>query len=105
PTANIDVSGLVVPPNGVYAIHCCIGHHSHRAVLNIGQRPTVQSAAPELRVEAHLLDFSRDLYGQELEITFVQKLREEQKFPSLDDLRAQIQRDIAAAGALFAGGA
>lgn len=97
PTANIDVGGLVIPPNGVYAIHA----HRHRAVLNIGWRPTVQSPTPELRVEAHLLDFAGDLYGQELELTFVEKLRDEQKFPSVDALKTQIKSDIEHAMRLF----
>jgi riboflavin kinase / FMN adenylyltransferase len=102
PTANIDATGLVVPPSGVYAVHCSTAGKSHRAVLNIGYRPTLQSPAPELRVEAHLLDYNGDLYEQELEITFIDKLRAEQKFPSLDHLREQIAQDIRAARALFA---
>src|SRR5438034_2172151 len=77
PTANIDVTGLVVPPAGVYAVHCAVDGQSHRAVLNIGYRPTLKNPAPELRVEAHLLDFTGDLYGQEVETSFVEKLREE----------------------------
>ena len=65
--------------------------------MNIGTRPTVRDATPELRVEAHLLDFSGELYGQELEITFIDKIRDEQKFPSLEALKEQIARDLAAA--------
>jgi riboflavin kinase / FMN adenylyltransferase len=101
PTANVDAAGLVVPPTGVYAVHCAVAGTAHRGVLNIGYRPTLPSAAPELRVEAHLLDFNGDLYGQELEITFIDKLRDEQKFPSLEELREQIGKDISAARALF----
>jgi riboflavin kinase/FMN adenylyltransferase len=101
PTANLDVTGLVLPPNGVYAIHVLARGKTHRAVLNIGVRPTLQSPAPELHVEAHLLDFNADLYGQELELSFVRWLRDEQKFPALDALRQQIARDIAAARRLF----
>ena len=102
PTANIDISGLVVPPGGVYAVHSTVSGQSHRAVLNIGYRPTLQNPKPELRVEAHLLDFDGDLYGQEIETTFVEKLREERKFPSLDALRDQIAADIQIARSLFA---
>lgn len=101
PTANIDASGLVLPPNGVYAIHALVSGKGHRAVLNVGFRPTLQSATPQLRVEAHLLDFSGDLYGQEMEITFVEKLRDEQKFSSVDALREQICKDIESAIELF----
>jgi riboflavin kinase/FMN adenylyltransferase len=71
-------------------------------VLNVGYRPTVASAAPELRVEAHLLETDAPLYGQPLEITFVQRLRDEIRFPSLSALRDQIARDITAARTYFA---
>jgi riboflavin kinase/FMN adenylyltransferase len=95
PTANLDVTGLVLPPNGVYAGLARVGTNSRHVALNIGFRPTVISAAPQLRVEAHLLDFSGDLYGQELEIEVGDRLRDEKKFASAMELRAQIGRDIA----------
>ena len=101
PTANIDTTGLVLPPNGVYAVHAHVRGKSYRAALNIGYRPTLVNPLPQLRVEAHLLDFDGDLRGQEMEISFVEKLREEQKFPSLDALRIQITRDLEAARQLF----
>jgi riboflavin kinase/FMN adenylyltransferase len=101
PTANIDFAGLITPPTGVYAAHAYVQKKMHRAVLNLGHRPTLKNPTPELRVEAHLLDFEGDLYGQELEITFVSKLREERKFNSLTELRQQIQRDISEAQRQF----
>jgi riboflavin kinase/FMN adenylyltransferase len=101
PTANLDVRNLVVPPNGVYAVHAFVSRRQHRAVVNIGTRPTLQSPEPRLQVEVHLLDFSGDLYDQEVEIALVAKLRDEQRFPTRDALRAQIQSDIAAAEELF----
>jgi riboflavin kinase/FMN adenylyltransferase len=61
----------------------------------------VQPEQPEVRVEVHLLDFNSDLYGQELEIIFVEKLRDETRFPSLDALKQQIALDIAHARTLF----
>ena len=94
PTANLDATGLVLPPHGVYAVLAEAGGKTYRAVLNIGLRPTLQNANPQLRVEAHLLDFGGELYGQELEVAFVDKLRGEIKFPSLAELRQQIARDI-----------
>jgi len=94
PTANLDMAGLVLPPNGVYAGLTNVGKATHRVVLNIGFRPTMASSAPPLRVEAHLLDFKGDLYGQELEITFAARLRDEKKFASAAALREQIARDI-----------
>lgn len=101
PTANLEVGGLLVPPHGVYAAHASVRGGLHRAAVNIGLRPTVGSPVPELRVEAHLLDFQDDLYGQELKLTFVAKLRDEMKFPSLDALREQIARDVALVRSTF----
>jgi riboflavin kinase/FMN adenylyltransferase len=94
PTANLDVAGLILPPGGVYAAHAEAGGRNYRAVLNIGFRPTIAQPQPQLRVEAHLLDFSGDLYGQELELFFVEKLRDEKKFGSVEELRRQIACDI-----------
>ena len=94
PTANLDATGLVLPPHGVYAVLAEVEGKTHRAVLNIGLRPTLQNPNPQLQVEAHLIDFAGELYGQELELAFVDKLRAERKFGSLAELRAQIARDI-----------
>ena len=101
PTANLATPGLLLPPNGVYAAHAAVGGKSFRAVLNIGLRPTLAQPAAQPRVEVHLLDFAGELYGEEMEITFAAKLRDEKKFTSLDELQAQITRDIAQAGKLF----
>ncbi len=101
PTANLNTAGLLLPPTGVYAVHAEAGGKVHRAVLNIGYRPTLQNPTPQMRVEAHLLDFTGDLYHRELEIIFVGKLREEQKFASVEDLKRQITRDIEQAHRLF----
>lgn len=101
PTANLDVTGLILPPNGVYTVHAQVRGQTHRAVVNIGLRPTLQNPEPQLRVEAHLLDFKDDLYGEEMEITFLEKLRDEKKFPSLTALKEQIVLDIAEARSQF----
>jgi riboflavin kinase/FMN adenylyltransferase len=100
PTANLDVPGRILPPNGVYAAHADTSAMSHRAVVNIGVRPTVGDAIMR-RVETHLLDFDGDLYGQQLEITFAQRLRDEKKFASLDELKHQIAADITVARQWF----
>jgi riboflavin kinase / FMN adenylyltransferase len=97
PTANLDVTGLALPPGGVYAAQAIAEGCTHHAAVNIGTRPTVSAVAPQLRVEAHLLDFDGDLYGQEIEIIFGDKLRDERKFSSVGELKAQIARDIAEA--------
>lgn len=101
PTANVDTSGLVIPPHGVYAAHVEFEARSYQAVVNIGCRPTLNSPAPAVRVEAHLLNFSEDLYGRTVELAFLDKLREEQKFGSLAELQEQIAKDITAARQLF----
>ena len=101
PTANLDITDLCTPPNGVYAAHAEVNGSPHRAAVNIGLRPTVAEAEPTLHVEAHLLDFEGDLYGEVLTLTFVGKLRDEKPFDSLDALKAQIEKDIVQARYLF----
>jgi len=95
PTANLDVPNRVLPPHGVYAAGAKFNGRYYRVALDIGVRPTV-AAGPQLRVEAHLLDFDGDLYGAELEVEIEAKLREEQRFDSVAGLREQIARDVAA---------
>ena len=95
PTANLDATGLILPPNGVYSGCAKLKEQLYRVALNIGLRPTVASAAPQLRVEAHLLDFDGVLYGEELEVEIGEKLRDEKKFASATELREQIARDSA----------
>jgi len=94
PTANLDICGLVLPPNGVYAARARVQGRFHAVVLNIGFRPTLKNPTPQLQVEAHLPGYDGNLHGQELEVTFVGKLRDEQRFPSLEALKAQIAQDI-----------
>ncbi len=96
PTANLDIAKLVLPPNGVYAGCAKVAGKFYRVALNVGLRPTVAVAQPQLRVEAHLLDFSGDLYGTELELEVGDQLRTEKKFSSVAELQAQIARDVAA---------
>jgi len=96
PTANLDAANLILPPNGVYAAGTKFKGQYYRVALNIGTRPTVAAAQPQLRVEAHLLDFSGELYGVELELELGAKLRDERRFGSPAELREQIARDVAA---------
>lgn len=103
PTANLAVAGLNLPPNGVYAGRTRVGDRDYLVALNLGRRPTLGNPQPVLRVEAHLLDFSGDLYGQDLEVEVGPRLREEQKFASLGELKQQINRDVARIRALAAG--
>jgi riboflavin kinase/FMN adenylyltransferase len=94
PTANLDLNGQILPPNGVYAAETGIGPARYLAAVNLGTRPTV-SGSGKTRVEAHLLDFKGDLYGQEVELTLRRRLRGEERFGSLAALQSQIARDIA----------
>lgn len=94
PTANIDVTGLCLPPLGVYAVQLIHHNKPMNAVANLGMAPTVRSDNKPL-LEIHLLDHSIDLYGQQVEVVFFQYLRSEQKFPSIQHLQAQIQQDVA----------
>lgn len=103
PTANLHVSGLILPPPGVYAVWARFGARTAPAVFNLGFRPTGENPGPSLHAEAHLIDTDVDLYGCDIEIQFVQRLRDERRFASTDGLRDQIARDIAAARALLCG--
>lgn len=98
PTANIKVwEGYALPANGVYAGWAKLGDERFMAVTNIGVRPTF--GGDDITVEAHLLDFDRDIYNEQLTITFESRLRPEQKFPNIEALKGQIQQDVLAARA------
>jgi riboflavin kinase/FMN adenylyltransferase len=103
PTANLDATGLALPPNGVYVAHIVLRNRTLRAVVNVGFRPTLQLPASQVRVEAHLLDFDEEISGEELEILFLERLRDEKAFPSLAELKAQIGRDVERARLCFQG--
>ncbi len=100
PTANLATRNDLIPPRGVYATVARAGLSLHRSVTNIGIRPTF-GGPPDTVIETHLLDFSGDLYGQTLRLYFVQRLRDERTFASVDALRAQIEADCVVARTLF----
>jgi len=100
PTANICTSNELVPPNGVYATTAIIGGVVWPSITNIGTRPTVDSSG-RITVETHVFDFDRDLYGSTIRVAFVQRLRDERAFESLDALKAQIAQDCSRARVLF----
>jgi riboflavin kinase/FMN adenylyltransferase len=99
PTANVQTDRFPLVPLGVYACRAEIDGQAHGAVVNIGMRPTFGATAPT--VEAHLLDFTGDLYRRRIRLTFVDRLREERKFPSVEALVEQIRADAAAARLRF----
>ena len=95
PTANVAADRPLLVPPGVYACRFHDGAASYGAVVNAGVRPTFQEKV--FTLEAHVLDFSGDLYGHRARLDFVARLREERKFSNVDDLKAQIAADTAAA--------
>lgn len=93
PTANLAIwDELLLPANGVYATIAEVGEQRFVAATNVGIRPTVNGR--DRTIEAHLLDFSGDLYGQELRLTFLHHIRPELKFSGIDALKAQIASDV-----------
>ena len=95
PTANLETDGFQLPPDGVYAVLVRIGEKTFAGVANLGVRPTV-SRGDKRMLEVHLLAFEGDLYGLEIEVEFLRFVREEKKFGSMEELREQIGRDVAA---------
>lgn len=102
PTANVALDpDLLVPANGVYVCRAHLGGQDLPAVASIGVRPTIASDQPRW-VEVFLLDFEGDLYGRELGVSFLDRLRPEERFASVDALVDQMHRDVAAARAVLA---
>jgi riboflavin kinase/FMN adenylyltransferase len=102
PTANIEPSDdYVIPKKGVYAVRCRVNGHQYNAVMNIGTKPTFTENGVKQTLEAHLFDFDQSIYNQEIEVEFVQYLRQEQKFASVDQLIQQIHQDAAEAKSLL----
>jgi riboflavin kinase/FMN adenylyltransferase len=101
PTANLDLDGMQLPPNGVYAVRVHREGRVYPGVANIGVRPTVDPASSKRTVEVHLFDFSEDLVGKELSLEFVKFLRREEKFSGLDALKGQIAKDCERARAIL----
>ncbi len=93
PTANILVDDLdkLIPADGVYAVNIFIHNKKYKAMLNSGYRPTVNGT--HHAIEVHVFDFNQEIYGEEITIQFVDKLREEFKFDSVDELRNQLEKD------------
>jgi riboflavin kinase/FMN adenylyltransferase len=100
PTANLCTENELMPPNGVYATTATIAGTVRRSVTNIGVRPTVDTSG-RTTVETHIFDFDRDLYGSSIRLGFVQRLRDERAFESLEALHNQIAADCGRARVLF----
>ena len=97
PTANLDIpADVLLPGDGIYAGWYVRPDHScWAAAISLGRRPTFYERADTSLLEPHLLDFDGDLYGEPARVQFVARLRDELRFESVDELKAQMARDVA----------
>jgi riboflavin kinase / FMN adenylyltransferase len=102
PTANVRPECEQLPPDGVYVVDIEVDGETWAGIANVGLRPTVEKDARERLVEAHLFNWTGELGGRDVEITFREFLRREERFPSVDALRAQIAADAAIAREVIA---
>ncbi len=101
PTANMDFWPLKkLPAVGVYATHVHLAGQVYKGITNVGYRPTFEKQT-EVNIETHILDFDRNIYGEDISLAFVDKLRNEQKFSGVDAFLAQIELDKAKARRIF----
>jgi riboflavin kinase / FMN adenylyltransferase len=100
PTANLETSNELVPPDGVYATTLEVDGIVHPGMTNIGVRPTFGDD-PQTTIETHVLGYEGDLYGRQVRLAFVQRLRDERRFDDVDALKAQIEADKRRAERLF----
>jgi riboflavin kinase/FMN adenylyltransferase len=95
PTANLETaSRSALPGTGIYAGRAHLADGPHAAAVSVGYNPTFSDDRQRVRVEAHLLDFDRDIYGQRMELELMRRLRGEERFGSVDELVAQMRRDV-----------
>lgn len=97
PTSNLDLHHEAVPPAGVYAVFVRLNKKLYKGILNIGFRPTFKKTQREKTVEAHIFDFKKNIYGKDMEVVFVKKIREERHFKHKGHLREQINKDASQA--------
>lgn len=95
PTANIEVKNenKLIPQTGVYAVKAEIENKWYNGMLNIGVRPTIAEQSHNFTVEVHILDFNRDIYGKDVRLKFIQRIRDEKKFKDVNELIEQLKRD------------
>ena len=99
PTANINPHHETLPPDGVYAVHGFLGRQDLKGVVHIGSRPTF--GQKQKSVEVHFLNFHKNIYGKEIELSFVKLLRPISCFKNAKELSIAIQNDIVSAKILF----
>jgi riboflavin kinase/FMN adenylyltransferase len=101
PTANLTVHSEQLPPTGVYAVRAAGSGDSWNGVANLGYRPTVEGGEVKRLLEVHLFGLDGEIYGEDLEVEFIEFIRPEQKFDGLKALQEQIHKDVAAARVIF----
>jgi riboflavin kinase / FMN adenylyltransferase len=100
PTANLELRTECIPPDGVYATRIVLPDGTYASITNIGMRPTFSE--PTRTFEAHIFDFNRDIYGQEVKLEMIERIRPERKFASGQELAAQIAADLKRAKEILA---
>ena len=94
PTANIKPDHEILPPFGVYAVRVRLDNRLLRGICYIGNRPTVKRVASKTYIEAHIFNFTNNLYGRRIQIEFIKRMRSQKRFSSIQALAHQIKRDI-----------
>jgi riboflavin kinase/FMN adenylyltransferase len=100
PTANIQMPSITSPKTGVYAVEAEVDGKIYGGAANLGYNPTF--GENDLSLEAHLFDFDRELYGKQITVWFIDRLRDEKRFSSVDELAEQIGKDVAKAKKILA---
>jgi riboflavin kinase/FMN adenylyltransferase len=103
PTANLVCGNEALPPMGIYAVYAVTERDVFRGVLSFGTRPTLGDGSKDPVLELHILDLNRNLYDKDIEVFFIEKLRDEKRFDSVDELVDNIERDVEKAGEILAG--
>ena len=105
PTANLYIENemKLIPADGVYAVSVLLADKEYKAMMNIGLRPTVQAttAAPKRKIEIHIFEFDQDIYGKQIRVNLIARIRDEVKFDSLESLAAQLEKDKESANKLL----
>jgi riboflavin kinase/FMN adenylyltransferase len=95
PTANLDLknSYKLIPADGIYAVKAKLANERFNGMLNIGLRPTLSESNPQRTIEVNLFEFDRDIYGNQVELELIERIRDEKKFDDLEALKAEMDKD------------
>lgn len=95
PTANIDLQNKykLIPAEGIYAVKVRLKDESYNGMLNIGRRPTINSGNREISIEVNIFDFKKEIYGEKIQLELIERIRDEKKFDSKEELIAEMQKD------------